>query len=544
LPALVGQSAAADLGSHIVGASDWKAVLVVPTRGQERESAFSLELTSGLRGVAIGWPAPLGKTASETRPLRIAVQPNERNRWVVALEYEPGVRAALELDGLLDTPRFERGELRIGAGAARLPNEPGLAIIADLPRWTGTTSVKKPASNQGRVGSGPCEGSGIQPGLNSLALVRSLKARIEELAVAGQSFKEMTIHAQRYPEGLRVELDSAALSGQVTVPDLPTPARPMNAALQRLRIQRAAHGAAAETEWRSTADPCQLPPLALTVADLRMNDQKLGRLRLAIMPRSGGVRLSGIELRSEQQQIDADGEWWWNSGNQTSRIKMALRSPALGETLAVFGYPKSGIARGPIKAQLDAQWAAALPDFSLERMSGTLNFETGPGQLLEINPGLGRMMGLFSVQSLNRRLSLDFSDLFQPGTSFDRISGEFTFKKGQARTDNLSIEAPAARIEIRGRVGLKDRDYDQQITVTPHVVGSALPIAGALVGGPVAGAAVFLAERVLQKGIERATRDQYRLTGSWDDPVLEPLAEEKPPDPTPPQGFASDNQTR
>jgi uncharacterized protein YhdP len=430
--------------------------------------------------------------------------------------------------------------VRIGAGAAQLPDEPGLAIVADLPRWSWTTPVKTSSSSRRESESGQCERSRTRElDFNPLALVRSLEARIDELAVAGQSFRAMTVRARRHPEGLHVELASAALAGQVTVPDQPTPAEPVNVALQRLQMHRLVNEVIAETGRKPAMDPCQLPPLALTVADLRMNDQHLGRLRLAIMPRPSGVQLSGIELRSAQQQIDASGAWRWNGSHQTSRIKVALRSPALGEALAVWGYPESGIARGPTKAQLDAEWAAALPDFALERIAGTLNFEIGPGQLLEINPGLGRMIGLFSVQNLNRRLSLDFSDLFQPGTGFDQISGAFIFKNGQARTDNLSIEAPAALIESQGRVGLKDQDYDQQITVTPQW-GGALPIAGAIVGGPVAGAAVFVAERLLQKGIEQATRYQYRLTGSWDDPVLKPLPIETPASSSR-HGFASDN---
>ncbi|HRX70050.1 MAG: TIGR02099 family protein [Gammaproteobacteria bacterium] len=562
LPALIGSSAAADLESQITGASDWKAALTVPTHRREQESAFSLELSSDLRGVAIDWPPPLGKTASESRPLRIAVQPTDRNRWGVALEYEPEVRAALELSSLLDTPQFERGELRIGAGAAQLPSESGLAIVAELPRWSWATPAKAPSSNPpenrsntsvrppslakgGRGGfrNNPCERLSAQESTpNALALVRSLDAQIDAFMVADQSFREMTIHARRSSRELQIELNSATLSGQATLPDQPTPARPINVALQRLQIQRATDGASSQGRRKSTINPCQLPPLALTVADLQMDDQHLGRLRLAAIPRPDGIQLSGIELHSEQQQIDADGAWWWNDGHQASRIKAALRSPALGESLAVFGYPESGIARGPTQAQLDAEWAAALPDFALDRISGTLNFEVGPGQLLEINPGLGRMIGLFSVQNLNRRLNLDFSDLFQPGTSFDRISGEFTFEQGQAHTDNLNIEAPAARIKIQGRVDLKNRDYDQQITVTPQL-GGALPIAGAIVGGPVAGAAMFVAERLLQKGIEQATRYQYRLSGSWDDPVLEPLPIETPPSPSR-QGFASDNETR
>ena len=117
---------------------------------------------------------------------------------------------------------------------------------------------------------------------------------------------------------------------------------------------------------------------------------------------------------------------------------------------------------------------------------------------------MGRMIGLFNVQNLMRRLSLDFSDLFQSGTGFDQITGEFTFKQGQAYTDNLTIEAPAARIQVQGRTGLKERDYEQRVTVTPRF-GGALPIAGVLAGGPAVGAAVLLAERLLQKGIEQAT---------------------------------------
>lgn len=545
LPALIGPSAAANLESQMTGASDWKAVLAAPIHRREGESAFSLELSSDLRGVAIDWPSPLGKTASESRPLRIAVQPVEQNRWDVALEYEPEVRAALELSGLLDTPQFERGELRIGAGAARLPRESGLAIVVDLPRWSWVTPAKTSSPKPQESRSNPCERSGHQestPSPSAFARVRSLDAQIDALMIAGQSFRGMTIHARRHSGALQVELNSAALSGQLTLPDQATPARPVNAALQRLQIQRATDGNSSQDRQKFSVNPCQLLPLVLTVADLRMNDQALGRLRLAVTPRPNGVQLSGIELHSEQQQIDADGAWWWNEGHQASRIKVALRSPALGESLAAFGYPESGISGGPTQAQLDAEWAAGLPDFALERISGTLDFEIGPGQLLEINPGLGRMVGLFSVQNLNRRLSLDFSDLFQPGTSFDRISGDFTFKQGQAYTDNLTIEAPAALINIQGRADLKNRDYDQQITVTPQL-GGALPIAGAIVGGPVAGAAVFVAERLLQKGIEQATRYQYRLTGSWDDPVLEPLPMETPLSPSR-QGFASDNETR
>jgi len=253
-----------------------------------------------------------------------------------------------------------------------------------------------------------------------------------------------------------------------------------------------------------------------------------GRLRLVALPHSSGIRLTEFTLDSRQQHIAANGDWQWTRSGSISRLNAKLRSRALGETLAAFGYSGVGIAQGETEIELAVAWAAALPDFALELLQGSLKLRVGPGQLLDINPGVGRMLGLFNVQNLMRRLTLDFSDIVKPGMSFDQITGEFTFRQGHAYTDNLVIESPTARIEIQGRTGLKDRDYAQRITVTPQFSG-ALPVAGVIAGGPAVGAAMLLAERLLQKGIENAARYQYVLSGSWDRPVMELLEKQQPP---------------
>lgn len=523
LPALAGESAMA-LETRITGKSDWKAVVTVPTGSGRRSGrpAFILDVHSDLRGMALDWPEPFAKPASESQSLRIMAQPVAADQLTVKVDYGEDTQAVLALRGPIHALQLERGELRIGAGAAKLPDQPGLAVVARLPRWAWTTSPMQISSLR-------------KPGINPLKLIRNLDARIGELTLAGQTFPAITVNGARYAEGLRIDLDSPTLVGRLTVPDEPTPQHPVNAALQRLHLRYVKSPVSRKIQ----SDPRQAPPLVFTVAGLRVNDRNLGRLRFVAMPHAQGIHLSDIELSSERQRIEASGGWQWNGPAQTSRIKATLYSAALGETLADLGYPDAGVARGETQVEGAVEWVGALPDFALEHLSGALKFQIGPGQLLEINPGLGRMIGLFNVQNLTRRLSLDFSDLFQPGASFDRITGDWSFDDGQARTDNLTIEAPAARVDVQGRVGLKDRDYDQRITVTPRL-GGTLPIAGALAGGPVTGAAVFVAERLLQKGIEQATRYHYRLRGSWDDPVLEPLIEETPHT-APRQGFTSDN---
>jgi hypothetical protein len=65
-----------------------------------------------------------------------------------------------------------------------------------------------------------------------------------------------------------------------------------------------------------------------------------------------------------------------------------------------------------------------------------------------------------------------------------------------------------------------DQDLDQLVTVTPKVTAS-LPIAGAVAGGPAVGAAVFLAQKVLGKRVDRVTNITYTVNGPWDNPHIE-----------------------
>jgi uncharacterized protein YhdP len=102
------------------------------------------------------------------------------------------------------------------------------------------------------------------------------------------------------------------------------------------------------------------------------------------------------------------------------------------------------------------------------------------------------------------------------------MQGRFVVREGNAFTDDFTIKGTSATIEVTGRTGLLARDYDQRVTVIPQV-SSTLPIAGAIAGGPVVGAAVFLADRLVGDKFNRINRVRYEVTGSWDDPLYKRL---------------------
>jgi uncharacterized protein YhdP len=165
------------------------------------------------------------------------------------------------------------------------------------------------------------------------------------------------------------------------------------------------------------------------------------------------------------------------------------------------------------------RWSGNPHQFSSTDLHGTLDMRLGEGRFLDVSPGMGRVFGLLNVGALQRRLTLDFSDLFKRGFSFDQIDGSFKIDEGDAYTNDLRIEGPSADIEILGRTGLVDRNFDQVVTITPKITGS-IPVIGALAGGPVVGAALYLAQKVVGKKVDEANNRVYTITGPWDNPDI------------------------
>ncbi|MDQ2972650.1 MAG: TIGR02099 family protein, partial [Pseudomonadota bacterium] len=212
-----------------------------------------------------------------------------------------------------------------------------------------------------------------------------------------------------------------------------------------------------------------------------------------------------------------------NAQSTLSRFAIDLASEDLGKMLTAFGF--AGLISGGdnARAHIEASWPGAPTAFALANLDGSMKVGVGKGRISEVQPGVGRLFGLFSIAQLPRRLTLDFGDVFKSGFSFNTITGDLRFADGSAFTDNLDIKGAAAEIRLRGRTGLRTKDYDQIVTVTPHTSGT-LAVVGAVLGGPV-GAAAGLA---LGRGLNRAAGARYHIGGSWEKPVITTLSKTVP----------------
>src|SRR4029453_15661128 len=104
-----------------------------------------------------------------------------------------------------------------------------------------------------------------------------------------------------------------------------------------------------------------------------------------------------------------------------------------------FGYGGQ-LSGGNGKARLDASWNGSPSTFRIDALDGVLTLAARDGQLTDVEPGAGRVLGLLSIAQLPRRLTLDFRDFFSKGFAFDRIEGDVHVGGGNARSDNMVID--------------------------------------------------------------------------------------------------------
>jgi uncharacterized protein YhdP len=213
------------------------------------------------------------------------------------------------------------------------------------------------------------------------------------------------------------------------------------------------------------------------------------------------------------------GGWTMTAQGQQTSLNLELDSTDVLETMKDLDYGES-ISGKSGKVVADLSWPGAPNRNLLGSVSGRVSLQVDDGQLLTVQPGAGRIFGLMSVAALPRRLSLDFTDFTDKGLAFDTIRGDFTLKSGDAYTDNLLLKGPAAEIGVVGRTGLERRDYDQTAVVTGSL-GQSLPVAGALAGGPVIGAALLVFSQIFKEPLKGMARGYYRITGTWDNPVVQ-----------------------
>jgi len=480
----------------------------------------TVQLQSNLVGMTSAFPAPLAKAADAQWPLNLELSidfPVDEDTPV-----PPGMKrdaprplglilrsqlgrdgAVFEWQGGDDLPKFVRGSVHFGAGAPLLREGPGVWLDGKLPDYDLSAWLRVRLKEQA--------GSAVGDMLAGSTL------HVDRFGIFGFHFPDVSLTLGNRDSAWRVAVESPAARGVIVVPYDLRGNTPLTLDMDRLLLGDYAEGDSSTDD--EALDPTQLPPIVIKVRNLEIQKRRFGSLEATLSRRADGLTLDHGVLHGNSFEATAKGSWIKSASGQSSTLNFVFDSTDVQDTLNAWGFQQT-LTGKRAHASGVLGWPGSLDLGLFSRATGNVNIAVEQGQVLGVNPGAGRVLGLMSIAALPRRLTLDFSDLTDKGFAFDHIRGDFSFQGGNAYTQNLVLKGPAAEIGILGRTGLLARDYDQTAKITGHV-GGPLAAAGALAAGPAIGAALLVFSTVFKEPLGGIARGYYRITGSWDKPTID-----------------------
>ena len=497
-----------------------------------------INVTSTLVGLAINLPAPLNKSAEAPLPLRLqsVIDP-------ASLAAGQTPRDTLRFDlGSIVQAQYQReladGQTRVlrgGIGVMEPAPQPASGVSASINLKTLVVDEWDAVSDK-LLGPADTRDAAGKPGVAATSSYApdTIGLRVQEISAGPRRLTHVSAGLSQDASGQwRANVDADQLNGYL---EYRPPSRRGGAATAggrvHARLSRLSLPKSDVEQVESLLDqqPASLPALDVVVEDFELRGKHLGRVEIDAVnratPQGSDWQLTKFNITTPEAQLTATGHW--SAVGQGSRRAPAPRRAVMDFKLALndsgalldrLGTSKA--IRGG-KGQLSGQIGWNGSPFALDyaSLSGQVNMTMDAGQFLKAEPGAARLLGVLSLQSLPRRLSLDFRDVFQEGFAFDSFTGDVSIAQGVASSNNLRMRGVQAAVLMEGSADIARETQDLRVVVVPEINAGTAALAYAVIN-PAIGLGAFLAQAILKKPLTSAGTREFHVSGPWADPKVE-----------------------
>jgi len=483
----------------------------------DEDDLDTVQLSSKLKGIGIMLPEPFGKQPQEEVTLDILTRFNLNQGIRLQANYHDSLKSDLWFGGKATSFALARGEVRVGGGKPVLSTIPGASINGHL-KSLDIKAWQTALHDDGRV---------HQPNHDTLAWLAgfsTMSIQVDTLTAFDQQYDQVEVEGKNQSNSVwDFDVKQKDIFANITYAPKQNK---VSGFLSELRLPELKFDDdAAEAKPHSlTFAPKDTPNLDIKIDKVAVGDVDAGMLEIKGVQKSEALwHVNLMRLKSEAYEFKLKGDW--KAGNTAeTRVFMQLGVNDLAKALKNWGVtPVVEAKSGNI--EFEGGWDAAPYDFSLKSVTGKMGIVFKDGRITNLSPetekkiGIGKLLSILSLQTIPRRLKLDFSDLSKPGYFFDKFDGYFVLAHGIMETEDSTIDGPVARASMKGSLNLDKQLYDISLHITPHVTAS-LPIVATIAGGPVAGVATWVASKIINQGMEKISGYTYEVTGPWQEPVV------------------------
>lgn len=457
------------------------------------ERAMELHVESDLIGVAVDLPPPLGKRPDTALPMTAAIQFLEPF-VAVSARYGPAEAWLHTGDGSI-----RAGAIGIGAPVPMIDAAEGRLVLGgNLDAIDAETMAALLAPEAGMERPFAWELRRFGVGTLHFDALELTDAVLDGYSERGEVYFDVTAQEVR---------GTVAKSGD----------QPWQLSLAELQLP------APEQE----GDPLSIEAMdRLLAADVvlqsvHVGGEDYGSWRFGVRPQADGVALVDTRAELRGLRIEQRGEVFWARRGETS-FAGTVAADNLVDVLPRWDFAPSVESAG-FRAAGAVRWPGSPLNFDLAHLSGTADLEVTSGRFLDIAPGAAPIMSLINFSTIAKRMSLDFSDVFGLGVSFEKVQAELAIDDGLARfAKPAEIIGTGSSFLVTGTVDLDSGALENEMIATLPL-HSSLPWYAAFLAlsNPAGAAAVVVGRQVFKDQLRRLSSGKYRIAGTYDEPEVE-----------------------
>lgn len=519
-----------------------------------RGGVVDATIESDLVGVAIDLPAPVGKNAATARPVKVSWSGARDSgvkgrRWLdvtggdsltARIEWAPGAEGAF---------LFTRGAIGVNREVA-LPPAGIRASIAmpflDLDAWRVVQDQRDEsiAARTPAKAISPAAAANVAAiGAPRTAPVWLDRADIDlgRLQASGHQWTAMKASLTRPQSGLwQADVDAKEVKGRVQWRNATAPGPGTDAGREQwiVRLDRlilsetesADAGADVAREAPAEDDPpLDIPSMDVEIKALTYVGMQLGTLKVvgerdATAGGDDRWRLTQLRIENDAAKLNATGTLQLRGANRGLTTQANIDIADLGELLNRLGHADT-VRGGTGTVQARLTWHNLPWSYRAADVDGEVDVALDKGRFVHVTSRSARLLELLSLQSLERiaTFKANPADLVRDGFPFDTVRGHLRVANGNVSTDDYKINGPVAAIVLAGSSNLVAKRWDVNALVVPNLDVSGAAVAAGLAVNPIIGIGAFLTQWVLQRPLSKAMAMQYRVSGPWDDPQVNPV---------------------
>lgn len=477
-----------------------------------QKKGYYLKLYSNLYGMGVKLPEIYNKQADEKKSFVLELDASNTPFNLVSLVYGKLASLALRFNLNNSGQQLYSMNLHLGKGKAKQQDKPGLLVDGLLPNLT-----YQQVSNAWRRYKGGSEGSNIAY-KNLLKEIRSINLNFKKVELGyHQVLTDVSTQISFLRNSTGFLIHSDQLSGKINYNNNGS----IDADLEHLNL--VVTKKLSSTAFKLPAD--KLPALSLTVKDFSINKDSYGGLSLDVSPEIDGLKINKINLTNQYGLIALSGNL---STNSVNKITGFIKSTNLGNLLSqqsITNYLSDGSGR----IDFSLNWFGNIYPVKPNTLNGSVNFYMANGRLINLGENvdaefsLNKLLNLFSLDALPKRLLLNFDDI-KPGISFSSLTGNLAIDKGVVSTNKISLAGPLVSILFKGMVNLPEKLFDAELLVFPYITSS-VPTLALVTLGPLAGAITWTVNKMTSSTISKSIEYHYKVTGPFKKPIMTKLNE-------------------